>query len=198
MPDVGPLLRRWRLRAGLTQEELAERSGLSSRAIRDLERGRVRRPRLSTVRLLAEAMGLTEQERTQLSEAARPVDPVADSRSSDRMQPVNPTVCRVDRLFCCLRRWIAPHGFVGRAAFLPSRVGCVGAGVVSVSRGRPQHRPGRRCGCRVRGRGERKSRGNESLPSSRGAGNRPARSGCSNSGRISSPGTVPDEASIPT
>ncbi|MER7844311.1 helix-turn-helix domain-containing protein [Kitasatospora sp. NPDC096077] len=79
VPDVGPLLRRWRLRAGLTQEELAERSGLSSRAIRDLERGRVRRPRLSTVRLLAEAMGLTEQERSQLSEAARPVDPVADS-----------------------------------------------------------------------------------------------------------------------
>ncbi|MFJ8477704.1 helix-turn-helix domain-containing protein [Kitasatospora sp. NPDC094011] len=87
MPDVGPLLRRWRLRAGLTQEELAERSGLSSRAIRDLERGRVRRPRLSTVRLLAEAMGLTEQERTQLSEAARPVDPVADSPTDSPADP---------------------------------------------------------------------------------------------------------------
>jgi DNA-binding XRE family transcriptional regulator len=37
--DFGTLLRRYRLAAGLTQEELAERARLSVRAITDLERG---------------------------------------------------------------------------------------------------------------------------------------------------------------
>ena len=47
-----------RLRLGLTQEELAERSGLSVRSVRDLESGRVRTPRQQTVRLLADVFGL--------------------------------------------------------------------------------------------------------------------------------------------
>jgi hypothetical protein len=42
----------------LTQEELAEKTGLGVRSIRYLERGRVRVPRSATVRLLAEAFGL--------------------------------------------------------------------------------------------------------------------------------------------
>ncbi|HEY0804610.1 MAG TPA: helix-turn-helix domain-containing protein, partial [Pseudonocardiaceae bacterium] len=42
--------------AGLTQEELAARSGLSTRAISDLERGRVDRPRRRTVQALASAL----------------------------------------------------------------------------------------------------------------------------------------------
>jgi transcriptional regulator with XRE-family HTH domain len=47
-----------RRRLGLTQEELAGRSGLSVRGVRDLESGRVRTPRQQTVRLLADAFGL--------------------------------------------------------------------------------------------------------------------------------------------
>lgn len=54
----GPLLRAHRREFGLTQEELARRCGLSDRAIRDLERGRVRRPRRATVELLRDALGL--------------------------------------------------------------------------------------------------------------------------------------------
>jgi tetratricopeptide (TPR) repeat protein len=46
--------------AGLTQEDLAERSGVSVRAIADLERGRTRRPYPSSVRALARALGLPE------------------------------------------------------------------------------------------------------------------------------------------
>ena len=68
----GSVLREWRLRAGLTQEDLAGRSGLSPRAIRDLERGSARHPRLSTVRLLADALELTDQDRARLISAARP------------------------------------------------------------------------------------------------------------------------------
>jgi tetratricopeptide (TPR) repeat protein/transcriptional regulator with XRE-family HTH domain len=50
-------LRRQREAAGLTQEELAERCGLSVRAIRDLERG-IRRPHPRSIRLLTGALGL--------------------------------------------------------------------------------------------------------------------------------------------
>lgn len=55
------LLRHHRVRRGLTQEELAEGARLSTRAISDLERG-LKRARASTVRLLAEALGLSADE----------------------------------------------------------------------------------------------------------------------------------------
>lgn len=48
-----------RLRARLTQENLAGLAGVSPRSVRNIERGRVRMPRAETVRLLAEALGLT-------------------------------------------------------------------------------------------------------------------------------------------
>jgi Helix-turn-helix domain/NB-ARC domain len=54
----GGLLRAHREGGLLSQERLAERSGLSVRTIRDLESGRVRRPRTASVRLLADALGL--------------------------------------------------------------------------------------------------------------------------------------------
>ncbi|MDP9350852.1 MAG: tetratricopeptide repeat protein [Chloroflexota bacterium] len=65
----GELLKRYRLIAGLSQEELADRAGLSARGISDLERGIRRTPQRETVRLLAEALGLSEREREQLDSA---------------------------------------------------------------------------------------------------------------------------------
>lgn len=59
--DFGERLRADRVAAGLTQKELAERSGLSSRAIGDLERGVTRRPRRGTVRSIARAFGQTPE-----------------------------------------------------------------------------------------------------------------------------------------
>src|SRR3984957_19375665 len=56
----GEWLRAQRVSAGLTQEDLAERSGVSVRAIADLERGRTRRPYPSSVRALARALGLSD------------------------------------------------------------------------------------------------------------------------------------------
>ncbi|MEU7753150.1 helix-turn-helix domain-containing protein [Micromonospora sp. NPDC049171] len=50
------LLRELRTQACLTQEELAEKSGLSIRAISDLERGRTSTPHRRSVALLAEAL----------------------------------------------------------------------------------------------------------------------------------------------
>ena len=67
----GDLLRRYRLAAGLTQEELADQAGLSVRGLSDLERGARRAPRRETVQLLAEALHLSAAERTRLEAAAR-------------------------------------------------------------------------------------------------------------------------------
>ncbi len=51
------LLRRHRTAAGLTQEALAERAGLSARGVSDLERGARRAPQRSTVQRLIRALG---------------------------------------------------------------------------------------------------------------------------------------------
>ena len=72
------LLRRYRLAKGLTQEELAERAGLSLRGISDLERGARRAPRRETVLLLAEALGLSEEKRAALELAVRKPAPFSD------------------------------------------------------------------------------------------------------------------------
>jgi predicted ATPase/DNA-binding XRE family transcriptional regulator len=50
----------------LTQEELAGRAGLTSNAVSDLERGKRQRPHPHTVRSLADALDLSEQERASL------------------------------------------------------------------------------------------------------------------------------------
>ncbi|MBS2536976.1 helix-turn-helix transcriptional regulator [Catenulispora sp. NF23] len=49
-------IRAWRQRRGWTQEELSHASGLSTRAIRSLERGRTQKPRRTTVQMLADAL----------------------------------------------------------------------------------------------------------------------------------------------
>src|ERR1700678_3409268 len=56
--------------AGLTQQELADRSGLSVRAISNLELGRVRTPHPGTVRRLADALGLDGDSREAFLAAA--------------------------------------------------------------------------------------------------------------------------------
>lgn len=68
----GMLLRRLRTAAALSQEALAERAGISTRAVGDLERGVHQAPRLETVRLLADALELDTQDRAALLAAARP------------------------------------------------------------------------------------------------------------------------------
>jgi predicted ATPase/DNA-binding XRE family transcriptional regulator len=68
----GDLLRRLRSTAALSQEALAERAGLSRNAISELERGLHPAPRLETVRLLADALALGEDDRAALLAAARP------------------------------------------------------------------------------------------------------------------------------
>jgi transcriptional regulator with XRE-family HTH domain len=56
MTDFAVLVRQLRHAAWMTQEELAEKSGLSPRTVQAIERGQVRRPHRETVRLLAKAL----------------------------------------------------------------------------------------------------------------------------------------------
>jgi predicted ATPase/transcriptional regulator with XRE-family HTH domain len=68
----GTLLKRYRQAAGLSQEALAERAGLSTRAISDLERGVNRTPRYATLDLLIKALSLSSPQCDLLKAAAQP------------------------------------------------------------------------------------------------------------------------------
>jgi predicted ATPase/DNA-binding XRE family transcriptional regulator len=67
----GELLRRHRAAAGVTQEDLAGRTGLTPQAIGLLERGKRRRPHAYTVQKLAEALGLGGHDLAAFEAAAR-------------------------------------------------------------------------------------------------------------------------------
>jgi WD40 repeat protein/transcriptional regulator with XRE-family HTH domain len=67
----GSVLRARRLEAGLTQSALAERAGLSVRAIQHLEAG-MGQPYSATARRLADALALTVAARARFETAARP------------------------------------------------------------------------------------------------------------------------------
>ncbi|MFD1543757.1 ATP-binding protein [Nonomuraea guangzhouensis] len=74
---MGKLLRSWRERALLTQDQLAARAGLNTRTVRRLEAGQLRRPRGTSVRALAGALNLDDTELSILARAAS-----ADPKSS--------------------------------------------------------------------------------------------------------------------
>lgn len=79
----GQLLLRHRRAAGMTQEDLAEASGVSVRALRDLERGRAQAAQRRSAEALADALGLGGQERDQFLSTARD-----GRRRSPRPRPV--------------------------------------------------------------------------------------------------------------
>ena len=92
----GAVLKRQRLSAGLTQEALAERAGLSPKAVSDLERDPARSPRLGTVTLLADALAADPDARAELLAAARPGDfsPVPDLPWRGLRRPLTPLIGR--------------------------------------------------------------------------------------------------------
>jgi transcriptional regulator with XRE-family HTH domain len=69
--------------AGLSQEELAERSGLSVRTVRNLERGRTMWPHPDSVRRLADAIELHGEKRGEfVASAGRRLAPIAGAASA--------------------------------------------------------------------------------------------------------------------
>ncbi|CUR61086.1 putative Transcriptional regulator, winged helix family [metagenome] len=96
------LLRALREGAGLSQEELAERAGLSPHAISALERGTRTRPYPHTLRSLATALDLDDEQRSELLAAVRPrparasAGPAPALAPRDLPVPATPLVGRDD------------------------------------------------------------------------------------------------------
>ena len=91
------LLRRLRTGARLTQEELAEAAGISTRAVSDLERGVNRTAHKDTALLLADALGLAETGRALFVAAARGRGPAADVLAAVRGEAPGAAVAAATR-----------------------------------------------------------------------------------------------------
>jgi tetratricopeptide (TPR) repeat protein/transcriptional regulator with XRE-family HTH domain len=98
-----------RERLGLTQDALAAATGLSVRRISELESGRVRRPRKSTVTLLADAFDLSGADRERFMRQAYESDDFARQLRSASAQPSENMPRQLPA---------APQLFTGRAAEL--------------------------------------------------------------------------------
>src|SRR5438874_13374087 len=83
----GDLVRGHRRRSGLSQEELAERAGISVRGLRKVESNQIDTPRPATVRLLADAFALTGDDRDRFTASAATDVPVPERPAPDRSVP---------------------------------------------------------------------------------------------------------------
>lgn len=105
-------VRQFRLRAGLTQEALSDRSGVSVSTIRGMETGTRRNPQLASVRRLATALDLQLSELDELLAAAAGVaEPASIPVPRQLPAPPAPFVGRrheLDRLDAALRHNAAP------------------------------------------------------------------------------------------
>jgi transcriptional regulator with XRE-family HTH domain len=83
--DFADLLRHLRLEAGFSQETLAERAGISAKAVSAYEQGLRANPRRDTIALLVEALQLTGNARAEFEQtASRRLDAVHSSASETR------------------------------------------------------------------------------------------------------------------
>ena len=81
-----------RQRLGMTQEALAKKTGLAVRSLRELESGRVRTPRTTSILLLADAFGLQDAERERSASFADRRLPFA--RAAPASEPARPSIWR--------------------------------------------------------------------------------------------------------
>jgi predicted ATPase/transcriptional regulator with XRE-family HTH domain len=127
--SLAELLRSFRSAARLSQELLAERAGLSSRTVSDIETGFARSPRLVTLMLLAEALGLSDADRTLLQAAARRrgAAPAGSAATAPPVLRTVPLIGRDDDL-AALQRLTAAGG-----ARVVTLVGPAGVGKTSLA-----------------------------------------------------------------
>src|SRR5688572_31113351 len=116
--DFGGQLRRHREAAGLSQEELAERAALTAKAISALERGERQHPYPQTLRALADALNLSDADRSAL--IASVPNRVRPQRSDEAIRapqhvalllPSEPTplLGRVDELRIIREQLVSPN-----------------------------------------------------------------------------------------
>lgn len=112
MAALAALLRRHRARARLSQEDLADRAGLSARTISDIERGLRSRVYADTADRLAGALVLDAGERTAFLDAARARSLSIPSASTTQIPaPLTPLVGR-DHELAELQAALADHRLV--------------------------------------------------------------------------------------
>jgi tetratricopeptide (TPR) repeat protein/transcriptional regulator with XRE-family HTH domain len=85
--SFGELLRHYRLAAGLSQEALAERAGLSVQGLRALESGRRQAPYRSTVALLTRALALSPAVAATLEAAVARARPGSSGAATEVVSP---------------------------------------------------------------------------------------------------------------
>src|SRR6266700_1039891 len=139
-----------RQEAGLTQEELAHRAGISSRTISDVERGLRSAVHGDTARRLASALGVAGEARLRFEALARgrPVPEPRAPRVGGLPLPLTPIIGRgddLDELTAMLRRpetrllTLTGPGGIGKTRLAIEAAGrvtdCFGGGVVFVSLG---------------------------------------------------------------
>src|SRR5690349_18154942 len=102
MPTTKPLsftdlLRRYRRRSKLTQEELAERAGLSRGTVSLLERGVTQAPQRATVEMLSSALALSSEEAEAFLDTARQWRQADDDEHDTVEKPsMTPTLAALD------------------------------------------------------------------------------------------------------
>src|SRR5215510_8878721 len=159
--SFGALVRAYRNRAFLSQEQLAERAELSERTVRNLEAERVRSPRNDTMRLLADALDLTTPEREIWFSAAPGANgrlPDHDSASSRRERELARIevvlVGDAQDAFCLAVTWLVDRTgksvLAVQAAHHAAARCCPGQIGVAVCPARPLSRGYPGCPCRVR------------------------------------------------
>jgi tetratricopeptide (TPR) repeat protein/transcriptional regulator with XRE-family HTH domain len=107
MTTFGELLRHHRQTAALSQEELAERAGLSPKAVSLLERGQRRFPRRETIEALTTALGLREPDRTALAAAA---DRPSASATLSQLPPRPATFTGRAEFLAIISGYLSPGG----------------------------------------------------------------------------------------
>ncbi len=109
MDTFADVLKTFRLQAHLSQEALAERSGVSTRTVSDMECGAARSPRTMTLVLLEEALGLSQEDRNRLRSAASAhSSPAGSGRVTTTVMP-EPLVGRESDIAGALELVLAPE-----------------------------------------------------------------------------------------
>jgi predicted ATPase/DNA-binding XRE family transcriptional regulator len=109
IPSFGAQLKRLRVAAGLSQEMLAERAGLSAHALSALERGARRVPQRATLAALVSALDLSVEEQSELERTVR--------RARD---PWGPTEAHLEATPRSAPLPFAPTPLLGRTAEMAS------------------------------------------------------------------------------